>query len=53
MGGCGLEARHRDQQLQRWNGRLTASPPKAAQSARVIALDRTTIGAPRAHRDRQ
>ncbi|MGI5204730.1 hypothetical protein ACQEU6_24505 [Spirillospora sp. CA-108201] len=39
--------------MQRWNGRLTASRPKTAQSARVIALDRTTIGALRAHQDRQ
>ncbi|MEU8798591.1 site-specific integrase [Spirillospora sp. NPDC048819] len=41
------------QQLQRRNGRLTACPPKTAHSARVIALDRTTIAALRAHRDRQ
>ncbi|SPT51310.1 site-specific integrase [Actinomadura madurae] len=41
------------QQLQRRNGRLTACLPKTAHSARVIALDRTTIAALRAHRDRQ
>ncbi|MEV0668132.1 tyrosine-type recombinase/integrase [Actinomadura luteofluorescens] len=41
------------QQLQRRNGRLTACPPKTAHSARVTALDRTTIAALGAHRDRQ
>ncbi|WP_244938473.1 tyrosine-type recombinase/integrase [Actinomadura madurae] len=41
------------QQLQRRHGRLQACPPKTAHSARVIALDRTTITALRAHRDRQ
>ncbi|OLT30481.1 hypothetical protein BJF79_09525 [Actinomadura sp. CNU-125] len=41
------------QQLQRRNGRLQACPPKTAHSARVIALDRTTIAALRAHRDLQ
>jgi integrase len=41
------------QQLQRRNGRLTACLPKTAHSARVIALDRTTVAALRAHRDRQ
>jgi integrase len=41
------------QQLQRRHGRLQACPPKTAHSTRVIALDRTTIAALRAHRDRQ
>lgn len=41
------------QQFQRRNGRLQACPLKTAHSARVIALDRTTIAALRAHRDRQ
>ncbi|MBC6461491.1 tyrosine-type recombinase/integrase [Actinomadura sp. HBU206391] len=40
-------------QLQRRNGRLVACPPKTAHSARVIALDHTTVAALRAHRDRQ
>ncbi|GAA2436477.1 hypothetical protein GCM10010191_59050 [Actinomadura vinacea] len=40
-------------QLQRWDGRLTVCPPKTAHSTRVIALDRTTIAALRAHRSRQ
>ncbi|WP_433476373.1 site-specific integrase [Spirillospora sp. CA-142024] len=41
------------QQLQRRNGRLEPCPPKTAHSARVIALDRTTIAALRAHRVRR
>ncbi|WP_165966972.1 site-specific integrase [Actinomadura sp. 7K507] len=41
------------QQLQRRNGRLEVCPPKTAHSARVIALDRTTIAALRRHRGRQ
>ena len=41
------------QQLQQHNGHLTVSPPKTAHSARVIALDRTTVAALRAHRDLQ
>lgn len=41
------------QQLQRRNGRLEPCPPKTAHSARVIALDRTTIAALRKHRDQQ
>ncbi|MFI0372067.1 hypothetical protein ACH35V_29750 [Actinomadura sp. 1N219] len=41
------------QQLQRRHRRLEPCPPKTAHSARVIALDRTTIAALRAHWDRQ
>ncbi|MFD0855844.1 site-specific integrase, partial [Actinomadura adrarensis] len=41
------------QQLQQYDGYLTVCPPKTARSARVIALDRTTVAALRAHRDRQ
>ncbi|WP_187438298.1 tyrosine-type recombinase/integrase [Actinomadura decatromicini] len=41
------------QQIQQHQGQLTVCPPKTASSARVIALDRTTIRALRAHRDRQ
>ncbi|TDC63555.1 site-specific integrase [Actinomadura sp. GC306] len=40
-------------QLQRRDGRLTVGPPKTAHSTRVIALDRTTVVALRAHRSRQ
>ncbi|WP_344588398.1 hypothetical protein [Actinomadura vinacea] len=32
---------------------LTVCPPKTAHSTRTIALDRTTIVAPRAHRARR
>ncbi|MFF5260061.1 tyrosine-type recombinase/integrase [Actinomadura viridis] len=38
------------QQIQQHRGHLTACPPKTASSARVIALDRTTVSALRAHR---
>jgi integrase len=41
------------QQLQQHDGRLVICPPKTAHSARVIALDRTTVAALAAHRDRQ
>ena len=41
------------QQIQQYDGCLVVCPPKTARSARVIALDRTTIAALRAHRDRQ
>jgi integrase len=41
------------QQLQQYDGRLTVCPPKTPHSARVIALDHTTVAALRAHRDRQ
>ncbi|MFF5260612.1 tyrosine-type recombinase/integrase [Actinomadura viridis] len=41
------------QQLQQYAGHLTACPPKTARSARVIALDRTTVAALREHKDRQ
>lgn len=40
-------------QLQRRDGRLMVCPPKTAHSTRVIALDRTTIAALRAHRSKQ
>jgi integrase len=39
--------------VQQLDGFLMVCPPKTARSARVIALDRTTIAALRAHRDRQ
>jgi integrase len=41
------------QQLQQYGGHLTVCPPKTAHSMRVIAVDRTTVAALRAHRDRQ
>jgi integrase len=41
------------QQLQQYDGRLAICPPKTPHSARVIALDHTTVAATRAHRDRQ
>ena len=41
------------QQLQQYGGHLTVCPPKTAHSVRVIALDRTTVAALRAYRDRQ
>jgi integrase len=41
------------QQLQQHDGRLVICPPKTAHSARVIALDRATVAALAAHRDRQ
>jgi integrase len=41
------------QQLQQYDGYLTACPPKTARSARVIALDRTTMTALRDHKARQ
>ncbi|MFC6881549.1 MULTISPECIES: tyrosine-type recombinase/integrase [Actinomadura] len=41
------------QQLQQYDGYLTACPPKTARSARVVALDRTTVAAQRARRRRQ
>jgi integrase len=40
-------------QLQQYDGHLTVCPPKTAHSARVVALDRTTVAALRAHRIRQ
>ncbi|XVQ11522.1 site-specific integrase [Spirillospora sp. CA-255316] len=40
-------------QLQQRDGRLTVCPPKTAHSTRLIALDRTTVAALRAHRSRQ
>ncbi|MDL4775211.1 tyrosine-type recombinase/integrase [Actinomadura xylanilytica] len=41
------------QQLQQYDRHLTACPPKTARSARVIALDRTTVAALRDHKDGQ
>ncbi|MCO6007032.1 site-specific integrase [Actinoallomurus purpureus] len=40
-------------QLQQYDGHLMVCPPKTAHSARVIALDHTTIAALRAHQVRQ
>ena len=40
-------------QLQQYGGHLTLCPPKTAHSERVIALDRTTVAALRAHRASQ
>jgi integrase len=41
------------QQLQQSGGRLVVCAPKTPRSVRVIALDRTTVAALRAYRDRQ
>jgi integrase len=41
------------QQLQQHGGRLEITPHKTPYSARVIALDHTTVAALRAHRHRQ
>ncbi|OLT30699.1 hypothetical protein BJF79_38430 [Actinomadura sp. CNU-125] len=41
------------QQIQQHQGHVTACPLKTASSERVIALDRTTVSALRAHRDLQ
>ena len=41
------------QQLQQYDGKLAICPPKTPHSARVIALDHTTVAALRAHRGRQ
>ncbi|MGO8960177.1 MAG: tyrosine-type recombinase/integrase [Streptosporangiaceae bacterium] len=41
------------QQLQQYDGRLAVCPPKTPHSVRMIALDRTTVAALRAHRHRQ
>jgi integrase len=41
------------QQLQQYDGRVVSCRPKTPHSARVIALDRTTITALRQHRARQ
>ena len=41
------------QQLQQYDGHMVTCPPKTLHSARVIALDHTTIAALRAHRARQ
>jgi len=41
------------QQLQHYDGHLAVCPPKTPHSVRVIAVDRTTGAALRAHRDRQ
>jgi integrase len=41
------------QQLQQYGGRLEITAPKTPYSARVIALDHTTVAPLRAHRRRQ
>jgi len=41
------------QQLQQYDGRLAICPPKTQHSARVIALDHTTVAALRVHHDQQ
>jgi integrase len=41
------------QQVQQYHGMLAACPPKTASSARVIALDRTTVRTLRDHREQQ
>ena len=41
------------QQIQQRNGQIVAGPPKTPHSMRVIALDRSTVVALRAHRERQ
>jgi integrase len=41
------------QQLQQHGGRVEITPPKTPYSARVIALDHTTVAALRAHQRRQ
>jgi hypothetical protein len=40
-------------QLQQYDGHVVMCPPKTAHSERIIALDRTTVAALRAHRARQ
>ena len=40
-------------QLQQYDGHLVLCPPKTARGERVIALDRTTVAALRAHRAAQ
>lgn len=40
-------------QLQQYDGRVVVCPPKTPRSQRIIALDRTTVAALRAHRSRQ
>src|SRR6266851_4379981 len=41
------------QQLQQYDGHMVTCPPKTSHSARVIALDHTTVAALRRHRVRQ
>jgi integrase len=41
------------QQLQQYDGHMVTCPPKTSHSARVIALDHTTVAALRRHRARQ
>jgi integrase len=41
------------QQLQQRNGQVVACAPKTPRSSRVIALDRSTVAALRAHRQGQ
>jgi integrase len=40
-------------QLQQYGGHLALCPPKTASSGRIIALDRTTVAALRAHQAQQ
>lgn len=40
-------------QLQQYDGHVVLCPPKTARSERIVALDRTTVAALRAHRSRQ
>jgi len=40
-------------QLQQYDGHVVLCPPKTAHSERIVALDRTTVAALRAHRSRQ
>ena len=40
-------------QLQQYDGHVVLCPPKTVHSERIIALDRTTVAALRAHRGRQ
>lgn len=41
------------QQIQQRNGQIVAGPPKTPHSMRMIALDRSTVTALRAHQERQ
>ena len=42
-----------DAPTRQYDGHMATCPPKTSHSARVIALDHTTVAAPRAHRARQ
>jgi integrase len=41
------------QQLQQYDGRVVVGAPKTRRSARIVALDHTTVAALRRHRERQ